>query len=30
MAEVELPENVVALLRPYFANTATGMINHLS
>ena len=30
MVEAELPENVVALLRPYFANTATGMINHLS
>jgi hemoglobin len=30
MTEAELPENVVALLRPYFASTATGMINHLS
>jgi hemoglobin len=27
MAEANLPESVVALLRPYFATTATGMIN---
>jgi hemoglobin len=30
MAEAQLPENVVVLLRPYFASTATGMINQLS
>jgi hemoglobin len=28
MVEADLPGNVIALLRPYFASTATGMMNH--